>query len=101
MLVGPGVESRVQLAAIDCRSVACVLEGRKREVTRVGPTDPRVSTKSGVSGVFPEWFREVRSYNRVREVRRSESLQDSARQAKPEVKWREWSQAEAGKGKVK
>ena len=27
VLVGPGVKSRVQLAAIDCRSVACVLEG--------------------------------------------------------------------------
>ena len=61
VLVGPGVESRVQLAAIDCRSVACVLEGQKREVTRKGPMDPRVSTKSGVSGVFPEWFREIRS----------------------------------------
>ena len=61
MLVGPGVESRVQLAAIDCRSVACVLEEQKREVTREGPTGLRVSTKSGVSGVFPEWFREVRS----------------------------------------
>ena len=72
VLVGPGVENRVQLAAIDCCSVACVLEGRKREVTREGPTGPRVSTKSGVSGVFPEWFREVRSY-RVGEVRRSES----------------------------
>ena len=52
MLVGPGVESRVQLAAVDCRSVACVLEGRKHEVTREGPTNPRVSMKSGVSGVF-------------------------------------------------
>ena len=68
---------------------------------------PRVSTKSGVSGVFPEWFREVwssgelRSYNQAREVRRSESQRDSARQAKPEVKWRKGSQAEAGKGKVK
>ena len=78
MLVGPGVEKRVQLAAIDCRSVACVLEGSKREVTRKGPTGPRVSMKSGVSGVFPEWFREVwsspelRSYQ-VGEVRRSES----------------------------
>ena len=61
MLVGPGVESRVQLAAIDCRSVACVLEERKCEVTREGPTGLRVSTKSGVSGVFLEWFREVRS----------------------------------------
>ena len=94
MLVGPGVESRVQLAAIDCRSVACVLGGRKHQVTRVRPTDPRVSTKSGVSGVFPEWFqevrssRELRSYNQVREVRRSESQRDSARQAKPEAKWR-------------
>ena len=48
MLEGPGVESRVQLAAIDCRSVACVLEEQKRKVTRKGPTDPRVSTKSGV-----------------------------------------------------
>ena len=56
MLVGPGVEDRVQLAAIDCRSVACVLEEQKHEVTREGPTDPRVSTKSGVSGVFPEWI---------------------------------------------
>ena len=56
MLVGPGVKKRVQLAAIDCRSVACVLEGQKREVTRVGPTNPRVNTKSGVSRVFPEWF---------------------------------------------
>ena len=61
MLVGPGVEKRVQLAAIDCRSVACVLEGSKREVTRKGPMDLRVSTKSGVSGVFPEWIREVQS----------------------------------------
>ena len=61
VLVGPGVESRVQLAAIDCRSVACVLEGRKREVTRVGPTNPRVNTNSRVSGVFPEWIRELRS----------------------------------------
>ena len=26
VLVGPGVEKRVQLAAIGCRSVACVLE---------------------------------------------------------------------------
>ena len=56
VLVGPGVESRVQLAAIDCCSVACVLEGQKREVTREGPTNLRVSTKSGVSGVFPEWI---------------------------------------------
>ena len=56
MLVGPGVEKRVQLAAIDCRSVACVLEEREREVTREGPTGQRVSTKSRVSGVFPEWF---------------------------------------------
>ena len=69
MLVGPGVEKQVQLAAIDCRSVACVLEGSKREVTRKGPTDPRVSMKSGVSGVFLEWIQEVwssgelRSYN--------------------------------------
>ena len=105
MLVGPGVENRVQLAAIDCRSVACVLEGRKREVTREGPTGPRVSTKSGVSGVFPEWFREVRSSGelwsyQVGEVRRSESLWDSARQAKPEVKWSKGSQADKGKVKV-
>ena len=62
--------------------------------------------KSGVSGVFLEWFQGVRSsrelwsYNRVREVRRSESRRDSARQAKPEAKWRKGSQAEAGKGKV-
>ena len=55
MLVGPGVENQVQLAAIDCRSVACVLGGRKCKVTREGPTNPRVSTKSGVSRVFPEW----------------------------------------------
>ena len=34
-------------------------------------------------------------------MRRSESLWDSARWAKPEVKWRKGSQAEAGKGKVK
>ena len=94
MLVGPGVENQVQLAAIDCHSVAYVLEGRKHEVTREGPTGPRVSTKSRVSRVFPEWFqevqssRELRSYNQVREVRRSESQRDSARQAKPEVKWR-------------
>ena len=60
-LVGPGVENRVQLAAIDCRSVACVLEGRKREVTREGPPGLRVSTKSGVSRVFLEWFQEVQS----------------------------------------
>ena len=99
MLVGPGVESRVQLAAIDCRSVACVLEGRKREVTREGPMSPRVSTKSGVSGVFPGWFQEVRSY-RVGEVRRSESQRDSARQAKPEVKWSKGSQADKGKVKI-
>ena len=66
VLVGPGVEKRVQLAAIDCRSVACVLEGSKHEVTREGPTGPRVSTKSGVSGVFPEWFREVRSSGELR-----------------------------------
>ena len=56
VLVGPGVENRVQLAAIDCRSVARVLEGQKRKVTREGPTNPRVSTKSGVSGVFLEWI---------------------------------------------
>ena len=56
MLVGPGVERRVQLVAIDYRSVVCVLEGQKCEVTREGPTDLRVSTKSRVSGVFPEWF---------------------------------------------
>ena len=59
VLVGPGVENRVQLAAIDCRSVDCVLEGRKREVTREGPTNPKVSTKSRVpenSGVS-EWER--------------------------------------------
>ena len=61
MLVGPGVENRVQLAAIDCHSVACVLEGQKREVTREGPTGPRVNMKSGVSRVFLEWFQEVRS----------------------------------------
>ena len=56
VLVGPGVKKRVQLAAIDCCSVACVLEEQKREVTREGPTGPRVSTKSGVSGVFLEWI---------------------------------------------
>ena len=105
MLVGPGVENRVQLAAIDCRSVACVLEGSKREVTRKGPMDPRVGTKSGVSGVFPEWFREVRSSGelwsyQVGEVRRSESRRDSARQAKPEAKWSKGSQADKGKVKV-
>ena len=61
MLVGPGVENRVQLAAIYCHSVACVLAGRKCEVTREGPTDPKVSMKSRVSGVFLEWIREVRS----------------------------------------
>ena len=66
MLVGPGVEKRVQLAAIDCCSVACVLEGQKREVTREGPTGPRVNTKSGVSRVFPEWIREVRSSGELR-----------------------------------
>ena len=49
VLVGPGVENQLQLAAIDCHSVACVLEGRKREVTREGPTGLRVSTKSGVT----------------------------------------------------
>ena len=59
MLVGPGVKNRVQLAAIDYCSVACVLEEQKCEVTREGPTDLKVSTKSGVSGVFPEWIREV------------------------------------------
>ena len=56
VLVGPGVKKRVQQVAIDYCSVACVLEGQKREVTRVGPTNPRVNTKSGVSRVFPEWF---------------------------------------------
>ena len=56
MLVGPGVESQVQLAAIDCHSVACVLAGQKHEVTREGPTDLRASTKSGVSQVFLEWI---------------------------------------------
>ena len=61
VLVGPGVKNRVQLAAIECRSVACVLEGQRHKVTRVGPMDPRVSTKSGVSRVFPEWIQEVRS----------------------------------------
>ena len=44
MLVGPGVKNRVQLAVIDCCSVACVLEGQKCEVTREGPMNPRVST---------------------------------------------------------
>ena len=34
------------------------------------------------------------------EVRRSESQRDSARQAKPEVKWSKGSQAEADKSKV-
>ena len=63
VLVDPGDESRVQLVAIDCLSVVCVLEGQKCEVTREGPTDPRVSTKSGVSGVFPEWIQELQSYN--------------------------------------
>ena len=105
VLVGPRVEKQVQLAAIDCHSVACVLEGRKHEVTREGPTNPRVSTKSGVSGVFPEWFREVRSSRELRsyqvgEVRRSESRRDSARQAKPEAKWSKGSQADKGKVKV-
>ena len=61
MLVGPGVENQVQLAAIDCCSVACVLEGQKCEVTREGPTNPRVSMKSGVFWSFPEKSREVRS----------------------------------------
>ena len=56
MLVGPGVKKQVQLIAIDYRSVVCVLEGQKCEVTREGPTDLRVSTKSGVSGAFLEWF---------------------------------------------
>ena len=56
VLVGPGVENQVQLAAIDCCSVACVLEEQKCEVTRESPMGPRVSMKSGVSGVFPEWF---------------------------------------------
>ena len=56
VLVGPGVENRVQLAAIDCHSVACVLEEQKCEVTREGPRDLRVSTKSGVSRVFLEWI---------------------------------------------
>ena len=49
VLVGPVVENRVQLAAIDCCSVACVLEGQKCKVTRGGPTGPRVSTKSRVT----------------------------------------------------
>ena len=66
VLVGPGVEKQVQLAAIDCCSVACVLEGQKHEVTRVGPTNPRVNTKSGVSGVFLEWIQEVRSSPELR-----------------------------------
>ena len=34
------------------------------------------------------------------EVRRSESQRDSARQAKPEAKWSEGSQADKGKVKV-
>ena len=34
------------------------------------------------------------------EVRRSESRRDSARQAKPEVKWSKGSQADKGKVKV-
>ena len=42
VLVGPRVKKQVQLAAIDCHSVACVLEA----------TDLRVTTKSRVSGVF-------------------------------------------------
>ena len=61
MLVGPGVESQVQLAAIDCCSVACVLEEQKCEVTREGPTNLRVSMKSGVSRVFLEGIQEVQS----------------------------------------
>ena len=59
VLVGPGVKKQVQQVAIDYCSVACVLEGRKREVTREGPVDPRVSMKSGVSGAFLEWIQEV------------------------------------------
>ena len=59
MLVGPGVEKRVQQVAIDYHSVACVLDGQKCKVTGEGPTNLRVSTKSGVSGVFLEWFQEV------------------------------------------
>ena len=51
--MGPGVESRVQLAAIDCRSVACVLEGQKCEVTREGPTVRGLVR----SPEFPEFFR--------------------------------------------
>ena len=65
---------------------------------------PRVSMKSRVSRVFPEWFQEVQSSRELRsyqvgEVRRSEPRRDSARQAKPEAKWSKGSQA--GKGKVK
>ena len=57
VLVGPGVESRVQLAAIDCRSVACVLEERKHEVTREGLSpegtqpDRQSLRRSGARGV--------------------------------------------------
>ena len=39
VLVGPGVKKRVQQVAIDYCSVACVLEGQKREVTREGPME--------------------------------------------------------------
>ena len=61
VLVGPGVQRRVQLAAIDYHSVVCVLDSQKCEVTREGPMDLRVSMKSRVSRVFPECVREVRS----------------------------------------
>ena len=54
VLVGPGVEKRVQQVAIDYWSVACVLEGQKCEVTREGPTGSRVSTKSRVFQSSPE-----------------------------------------------
>ena len=85
MLVGPGVKKRVQLAAIDCRSIACVLEGQKCEVTREGPTGLRVSTKSGVRRFSRMDLRTPELRYRVGGGRRSESLWDSVRQAEPEL----------------
>ena len=71
MLVGPGVENRVQLAAIDCHSVACMLEEQKREVTREGPTEGQYEVQS-----FQSFSRMVL---RSPEFRRTPELQSSER----------------------
>ena len=41
-------------------------KNKKAKSLREGPTDPKVSMKSGVSGVFPEWFQEIRSSGELR-----------------------------------